>query len=741
MRLKGISWIEQHFEKVFAAVFGVAAIAVLTLQFAGKSNTVEVGAMKDVPLDQAYDEVLRAARKTAVEIDDPSIEVPKLPEGGTPIAQFEAQYRGPVAPAKQLEIAFGTAGGLLNDIGPLSDRLNVQLAKVAIPAPADLVPYAYMSTINPAEVARDPEVAKVLPAAAPYDKAAVTVEARFNGKDLRAAFEKDPDGAGPIQPMRHEWWDNIQLLAVELEREELKPDGQWSDAVKVPAMPGRFSLVPDVEKGVRDAETLSMLRTEATDRAVEVRRPEFYELWIGEEWKPPADRVAADDAARAGSADDKAQLLSRKKSLERERDTKQAKRDEMGPMTGPSGRTPPEQPPGREGHDGRGGGGGKGAAGGGGRGQPSGRNRPEQPANRSFTDANRQALDRQIEELNKRIAQIDKDLGITPANASESQTTPGMAASKAEPSVLDSDNLRLWAHDVTADRGKTYRYRMTLVFNNPVFGKGAVMAADQAGWARETLARSEPSAWTGPVLVDRESYWFITNASAARAAGPANLARTADARAEMFVFTMGYWRRGSATIEPGDRIEAQVSVPDVKKIQEMAPPTPEGSPNPPPVDVPDVPPPGAPPGGGGKGLRQPPGKGVRPSQPAIPDQPGQRAAELAAQLPMIDRKVTSDALLLGVSVAALSDAAVARQAGPLVYIRLGDGDLSTRTPEGDKATSDYIRVSRSADEAKLAAMPKTPERTDMPPDRDRRPDREPPPPGGGAPPPGGAGGG
>lgn len=740
MRLKGISWIEQHFEKVFAAVFGIAAIVVLTLQFAGKPNTVSVGAAKkDVPLEQAYDEVLTAARQTKVRIWDPSVEVPKLPEGGSPVAQFEEHYRGPVAPAKELEIAFGTSGTPLSDIGPLSGRMNVELAKVTIPAPAELLPYAYMSTIHPAEVARDPEVAKVLPPEAPYDKAAVTVEAKFNGKALRAAFERDPDGAGPIQPMRREWWENIQLLAVELERQELKADGQWTEPVKVPAMPGRFSLLPDVEKGVRDAETLSLLRTEATDRAVDVRRPEFYELWIGEEWKPPADRKAADEAARAGGADEKSQKLIRKKFLERERDTKQAKRDEMGPMTGQGGRTPPEQPPAGRGGGGGGGGGGKGAAGGG-RGRPSGGGgggRPDQPPSRTYTDAQRQALDRQIEDLNKQIAQIDKELGIAPATGSESQVLPGMTALKAEPSVLDTDNLRLWAHDVTAERGKVYRYRMTLVFNNPLFGKGAVMAADQAEWARTTLARSEPSDWTPPVQVDRESYWFITNASAARAAGPANLARIADARAEMYVFTMGYWRRGSATIEPGDRIEADVSVPDAKKIQEMVPAAPDGAA---PPEVPGMPP-GAPPGGGGKGTRPPGGGGPRPGQVAPEQPPGQHQAPAPDQLPMMNKKVPSDAILLGVSVASLSDAAAARQAGPLVYIRMGNGSLDTRTPEGDKANDDYIRVNRSADEARLAAMPKAPERTDLPPDRDRRPDREPPPPGGSAPPPGGAGGG
>jgi hypothetical protein len=73
------------------------------------------------------------------------------------------------------------------------------------------------------------------------------------------------------------------------------------------------------------------------------------------------------------------------------------------------------------------------------------------------------------------------------------------------------------------------------------------------------------------------------------------------------------------------------------------------------------------------------------------------------------------------------------------YIRMGDGSVRTVLPEAEKAQTNYIRVSRSADAARQAAMPKEPEKRDeqRPPER---PDRGVPPPGGSAPP-GGSGGG
>ena len=72
MRMKGIGWFEQNVEKVIAAVFAFAMIAVLTLQFAGPKSTVKVG-KNEVALEEAFDAVGKQASgvKTRIEAIDP----------------------------------------------------------------------------------------------------------------------------------------------------------------------------------------------------------------------------------------------------------------------------------------------------------------------------------------------------------------------------------------------------------------------------------------------------------------------------------------------------------------------------------------------------------------------------------------------------------------------------------------------------------------------------------------------
>lgn len=725
MRLKGISWIEQHFEKVFAGVFGAAALGVLTLQFAGGSNTVKVGPKDGVPIEDAYDEVARAAARTKEEVQNLNVEVPKLPDGANPIAMFEKSFRGPIAPQAQLAHALGSPAGLsgsaMSDIG---GRAGAALAKLTIPAPvAASKPHAGMYTVHPMwhEV---PEVAAVLPAAKPYDMSAVTVEMTFDPKPLKAALEADPDGAaGPLAPMRREWWENMQILGFAIEREELLPDGQWGKLVSVPAMPGRDLPLARLDKIV-DAETLNEARLESTERATEVRRPEFYDLWAGPEWMAPAEHAAAAEAGKVGG-DGRAAKLAQKKQLERQLDNLQRRRAEMGPLAGaPDAGAPPAGNPRGGGRQPGGGGRRPGGAGGG---QRGGGRQPGGASGRTYTDDQRRSMDRNIENVEKQLAQINSDLGIAKPDAADG-AAPAAAARALELSIFDQPEIQLWAHDVSVERGKTYRYRGTVVFNNPLFGKGAVMTSEQADWARPTLARSEPSAWTDPVETPAESYWFVTGAN--EPGGP--FGRTADARAEVFVFTLGYWRQGGVSLEPGDRIATDIAVPDAEKLAAMAPP----------ADAPDQPRPGdrgvpPPPGGGGK-------RGAGPATPAqAPPTGGQQRAEgeQAERVPPIMRPYVADAVLLGVGSVVLNSEAAGGGRATQAYLRLGNGAIRVVRPDLERTSPVYRDVRASAENARAEELRlRDPER-DAPanpnPGRDIPP--PPPPPGGGGD--GGGGGG
>ena len=99
MKLKGISWFEQHLEKVFACLFFVALLVVLALQFVGKESTVKVD-KADVSLNTAWESVASKARQTGQKLAANT-----APEGDTgaatrQIVEFSERLKGPVSPAR-----------------------------------------------------------------------------------------------------------------------------------------------------------------------------------------------------------------------------------------------------------------------------------------------------------------------------------------------------------------------------------------------------------------------------------------------------------------------------------------------------------------------------------------------------------------------------------------------------------------------------------------------------------------
>lgn len=126
-----------------------------------------------------------------------------------------------------------------------------------------------------------------------------------------------------------------------------------------------------------------------------------------------------------------------------------------------------------------------------------------------------------------------------------------------EPEEEESpDEITVWAHDMTIESGKVYRYRLSIKVYNPVFAKKLHLPDDQHARADQITLSSATSPWTEPELADEWLKLFVVNASSPNQNQQRVLGglRLGDARADVFRFQYGRWWRESFSIEPGDRI-------------------------------------------------------------------------------------------------------------------------------------------------------------------------------------------
>lgn len=673
MRLKGINPFEQHAEKFVAGLFALGLLGVVAMQFLSKPSKVKVG-NEEVNPAEAYETVARNARK----VDDSMKRPQDPPEGAEKVLQnfqdFGTRLTAPVAPGPQL-------AGPLDKAVPIGaggagvQTANAPMNELVIPAPAHAMAAINMSTVAPSEQAI-PEVAKVLPAAAPFDKASVTVEAIFDGTLLRQALALDPDGTGPIRPIPPTWYSSgVQIIGVELHRQMRKPDGTWAAAEKVKQMPGR-PLFVDAADTLNDAASLKQATTFSTENAEFVRRTPYYTAMFGEKWASPGERANAVDV----EGDKAAQVSNKRKELQSAERTLKSLQDQLakvGQPTAPSG------------GGGSGAGSPKGSGGGAGGGGGGGGSAPPPSGPSAGDEARKRQLGTAITKQQEKITQIKDQLRAlgAPVDGDTTQTPvadPTMKP-KVEPAVLDNAAIKLWAHDVFVERGKTYRYQVVAIVTNPYFGHSPAMVPAQAEkLAKAGITRSPASEWTDPITVDPETLLFFT---AATQDDPA-VGRTATARAEVFQFKWGFWRRGAATLEPGDSVTAEIRVPDFAKILTAAPVDPN-------QPAPSVTPPSPRIGGGGKGgiLGGGSGTGTGASPPAHPDAP----VIPTTPPPMVTVPVESSQIMLGVGSGPIRDAAGKSKPSPQVYIREPDGEIKIIIPDAEKSDDTYTRVNRSAE--------------------------------------------
>lgn len=668
MKLKGINPFEQHAEKIVLGVVGTAMLGALGYQFL-RSSDIKVGG-KDVPLSAAFVPTETEARRVQGAIDNPSPTLP--PEPKFDLGEKMSLGRDAKVGPTTLVAAMGRPVDV-KGFNPERAVATSQYSLPAVAAPKNVSTNAFRSTVSPMEVIRHAELAKFVPAVQPFDKAAVSVEAEFSGTLLRDALAADPDGSGPLEAMPGSWWrdvggigDLVDVLAVQIERETIAtPEGRTpekAEVVVLPPLPGRVNAIAEWENSVKGPGDVPFKITELRPLSDDIQRAPYYQTIAGPEWLPPSEASKADDENPNGR--EIRILKSREADLERRINGLRDQLQKLGGAPGGRDRAP-------------GGGGGLGGGKGGGgqqapgpRPDPNGGNNP------------RQQIERRLAEFENQLADTRSKLETLGSKGNAADAT-----AKGVVGTLDSGSVKVWTHDITAQPGATYRYRVRVVINNPLFGRNLQQGQNDLS-SKPTIVGAW-SSWSEPTFVDRDSYFFITSAEETGA-----ITSRPRATAELYQFYYGYYRQASLGVEPGDPLFGKANLPETLKFADMEKlkvagneGTPLSTPSPAPAPQP----------GPGKG----PGRMVAPGgdRDAVPGggnpvntaPQGAEAGFLTLPAPK-NLALSVDAIFLDVLPLPSGSGNARLQA----VLRDQTGTVEYRVPERERGGSIYKRVEQSA---------------------------------------------
>lgn len=653
MKLKGINPIEQHIEKAVVGVTGLVFLGVIAQQFLTQPNQVTVG-NATLPPERAFEPVKAAAAvlKGKMESSNPEL-APGIDAPGADLKkEFDTLVSGGIAPRKTLN-AFGPSIALGGG-GPIkaSDAIYAELN---LPAPAPAIAASYWATIASDEVKNAPVLAGILPKEQPYDHAFVSVESSFSGKALIDSLLSDPDGTGPLEPMPQGWWrEGLEVVTVEVERQQSKSDGTWADPVLVPPMLGRTLFITTWSDSVKTTSDMQTFTVQAKERSADILRPAFYKTIGTRAWEAPST-MAALSAAKIDVND-----LSQKQARLAEKKTElQAKKDELSKLPAAPTR---EQPAPRD---------------------PAQPNRPgDRPTPPATTTPARDTAAPQRNRLNNEIKSIEAEIARLEADVQRLGSVQGQGTETVEAgaSLLNSDNVRFWVHDATATPGERYRYRLRVGVNNPLFGRGSLLKEEQKKAADSSIVRGPWSEWSTPVDVDRSEYFFVTSVTPRSELGEAR------ASVQLFKFYLGYYRTQTAGMNIGDPLVGDIPLPKAlaASLAQSTTATPPGGPTVPPVPpVPNTPP-------GSTPVNTPP------------------AATPPESAPVIDFTVP-DRIRVATSVLLLDVAQVPGNGGNWVFaavLRDANGAISNLRADSDRDSALLRRLELSVKAGEVAATAK-----------------------------------
>ena len=478
MKSKGTSVWEQYIEFV---LLGIATIVLCWFAWGALTSKIEYRqGSRVVTTDNIDDELLKVANTIKPKLQDGTPSPVDVSTYSSLLDSFNNRHKASTAPSRR--VAFPDVD-MTSEIDA-NQEVEAELRFYVTPdidAPQDIRTQQWFGTIATGEFERV-EALETVVQGPPHDTTWVQVAARFDVDEVVAAFTAATESEEAIPS---QWFnEGADIFDIRLERQTLTDSG-WSLSELVEVLPGHLSYREDIQAGDIDAmERESIIRLLRGGSQSEIANPDFYELkgvkptnlqtpsqWDGE--------IAIEDGPTSELERDLKRIDNR---IEQQQQRIVNIQERIA----------------KENERGRGGGGGGGSPLGGG-GSPGGGGK---------NNAKIARLEAQLERARQELITLQDEKGEIEAEIQQIEDE----ANNVEEVIMTGD-VWVWAHDMDAVPGETYRYRMTVQVANPFFGHKPSLYPEQKLLADSVVMSSAHSDWTSSIKIQKPLQWFVLTAT------------------------------------------------------------------------------------------------------------------------------------------------------------------------------------------------------------------------------------
>lgn len=517
MSKKNGNVLEKYIDKIILGIVGIISLYILIAYVLISPNTIQYNGKKYGPGD--LDKAIRAQANAIEEKLNSKESIAKVYQPKR--NEFNSIFASPLKNIDEnIFIQFPVASQMAGekqvyDVPKVCDINNVKVRTMTAVAYVPKVP-----------LMEDQSYAAVETDLADIDF--VTVEGTIDTGELSNRF------AQSFRAAKNLAWAKPVFASVELQRQELLNNGNWSDwktvpRIKVDDYRNRFNIPQKISKLDKSIEIL-MLQFDTAEMRTELLQPDTYDFaYPAVSWLPPNLALKRQEKLDKLKLEDqkKRREEARKAEEEKIRTRAASRTTTSSSSSGASGiaRTAPGSAQiGRMGQPGTTTRNATGQVGGG-----SGGSTHSLPTRKDSV---------QSDTASKSAAKLDVSI-------EEQEFAKAKITDKTDFAAL-KDPLLFWAHDDTAEAGKTYKYRIRIGVFNPIAGTNSFKDRDKT-FKEDVILWSNYSNETEPVTIQPRWYFFPQNY------------RDTDKMVNMRVcrYLLAKWYSKDFRVKPGEVIGAE----------------------------------------------------------------------------------------------------------------------------------------------------------------------------------------